>query len=285
MPTRTAIVTDSTSSLPASVAARRDVVVVPLQVVIGQEVRTEGVDVDSDDIAAAMRAGTPVNTSRATPEVFSRLYASLADEGADAVVSVHLSAEVSGTFDSAVLAGRDAPVPVHCVDSRQVGMGTAFAALTAADVRDAGGTAVDSAVAAAARGRAASAFFYVDTLEHLRRGGRIGAAAALVGSALAVKPLLGLRDGAIVPLEKVRTAQRALARLEDLAVEAAEACRHGVDLAVQHLADRRRAAEVADRLAERLGLADVAVSEVGAVIGAHVGPGMLAVTVSGRPAP
>ena len=123
--------------------------------------------------------------------------------------------------------------------------------------------------------------FYVDTLEHLRRGGRIGAAAALVGTALAVKPLLHVVNGTIAPLEKVRTASKALARLEDLAVQRAG---HGeVDVAVQHLAAGQRAVELGARLRERLPhVASLHVSEVGAVVGAHVGPGFLGVIVSRR---
>jgi DegV family protein with EDD domain len=121
--------------------------------------------------------------------------------------------------------------------------------------------------------------FYVDTLEHLRRGGRVGTAAALVGSALAVKPLLQIEDGRIVPLEKVRTAAKAISRLEELAV--AEAGDATVDLAVSHLASPDRAAELAHRLSERVpGLKRMVVTEVGAVIGAHVGPGMLAVVIA-----
>ena len=122
-------------------------------------------------------------------------------------------------------------------------------------------------------------WLYVDTLEYLRRGGRIGAAAAMLGSALAVKPLLNLVDGRLEPLERVRTSTRALARLEELAVR--EAADRDVDVAVQHLAAAERAREVADRLRARLPRArDVYVGEVGAVVGAHVGPGMLGVVVA-----
>ena len=175
-------------------------------------------------------------------------------------------------------------MPVLAVDSRQVGMGTGFAVLSAAQARDAGGDA--SAVAAAARRRVSitTSLFYVDTLEYLRRGGRMGAAAALVGSALAVKPILRIDDGRVVPYERVRTAGKALGRLEELAVDAAGAA--PVDVAVAHLASADRAATLADRLRERLATGlegrPVHVGEIGAVLGAHVGPGMVAVTVARR---
>jgi DegV family protein with EDD domain len=213
---RIALVTDSTAMLPASQAAERGVTVVPLQVVIGAKAYDEGVDPEAtpDTIAEALRAYTPVSTSRPTPAAFLEVYERAAAEGADCVLSVHLSGEVSGTFESAQLAARQASVPVVAVDTRQLGMATGYAVLAAADVIAAGGTVEEAAGAARARAEATTSLFYVDTLEYLRRGGRIGAAAAVLGSALAVKPLLTVAEGRITPLEKVRTTSRALARLE-----------------------------------------------------------------------
>ncbi len=142
----------------------------------------------------------------------------------------------------------------------------------------------EAAGAALARAAATTSLFYVDTLEYLRRGGRIGAAAAVLGSALSVKPLLTVTDGRITSLEKVRTTSRALARLEELAVAAAEDRK--VDVAVAHLSGADRAEELAGRLRARLAAnlddREVFVGEVGAVIGAHVGPGMVAVVVAPR---
>ena len=274
-----AVVTDSTASLPDNVVAAGGITVVPLQVVIGSEVYDEGSDETQRVVTEALRVHTAVSTSRPAPETFAAAYEAAAAAGAAAVVSVHLSAEVSGTYDSAVLGASRVDVPVLVVDSRQVGLATGFAALSAAAVADRGDGA--DAVAAAARDRAlaASSYVYVDTLEHLRRGGRIGAAAALLGSALAVKPLLTVADGRVEPLEKVRTASRAMARIEELVVQAAGT--GPVDLAVQHLGAERRARALADTLAERVPrAAEVWVREVSAVIGAHVGPGMVAVIVA-----
>jgi DegV family protein with EDD domain len=283
---RIALVTDSTAMLPASQAAERGITVVPLQVVIGAQSYDEGVDAEAtpDTIAAALKEFTPVSTSRPTPAMFLAAYEHAAAEGAEAVLSVHLSGEVSGTYESAQLAARDASVPVLTVDTRQLGMATGYAVLAAADVLDAGRPVEEAAGAALARASATTSLFYVDTLEYLRRGGRIGAAAAVLGSALAVKPLLTLTDGRIAPLEKVRTAARALSRLEELAVAAAED--RQVDVAVAHLAGPARAEALADRLRTRLAAnleeREVFVGEVGAVIGAHVGPGMVAVVVAPR---
>ncbi|TXL61850.1 DegV family protein [Aeromicrobium terrae] len=275
-----AIVTDSTASLDPVDAARERIEVVPLQVIIGAEVHTEGVDVTADMIAEALAAYVPVSTSRPTPDDFLTVYERLASEGATEIVSVHLSAKMSGTLDSAELAAKQASVPVTCVDTRHVGIATGFAAGRAAQVRDAGGDALAVADAARKAGESSTTLLYVDTLEYLKRGGRVGAAAALIGSALAVKPLLGFKDGSVVPLERVRTASKALARLEAIALEACRACDDGFDIGVQHLANPTTADAVAGRLAAELGRDSVPVDEVGAAIGAHVGPGMVAVVVT-----
>lgn len=285
--TQVVVVTDSTASLPAEVAQARGIRVVPLQVVIGARVLEEGPDGATPDVVAeALRDFVPVSTSRPAPALFADLYRSLEGEGVDEIVSVHLSGEMSGTFESAQLAALEVELPVHVVDSGQVGIATGYAALTAADVLDAGGTGEEAAEAALARGQAATSLFYVDTLEHLRRGGRIGAAAAILGSALSVKPLLEIAEGRVAPRERVRTASRALARLAELAVEAAGD--QPVDVCVSHLANAGRAEELAATLTERLadGLEgrEVMCGELGAVLGAHVGPGMVAVCVSPRPA-
>jgi DegV family protein with EDD domain len=284
---RIALVTDSTASLPLELAAEHGIVVVPLQVVIGSQSFDEGVEggATAATVAEALREWTPVSTSRPTPAAMREAYEKAAAAGATGILSIHLSSELSGTYESAQLAAQESPVPVTTVDTRQLGMATGFAVLSAAEVLAAGGSAGEAAEVARARTAETTSLFYVDTLEYLRRGGRIGAAAALLGSALAVKPLLKLEDGRVGMLEKVRTAGRALSRLEELAVAAARDRR--VDVAVAHLTNAERAELLADHLRDRLATnldgRDVVVGEVGAVIGAHVGPGMVAVFVSPRP--
>jgi DegV family protein with EDD domain len=278
---RVAVVTDSTSYLPVELVREHRIEVVPLQVVIGGTSYDEGADASSGTVAEALRTRQPVTTSRPGPAAFAEAYARVAGAGCTAVVSVHLSAQMSGTVESARLAATEAGVPVEVVDSGSLGMGLGYAVLSAAAAATAGGTAEEVAQVARDRAAASDAVFYVDTLEHLRRGGRIGAAAALLGSALAVKPLLRMVDGHIEALEKVRTSAKAIARLEEVAVSLAGT--GPVDLAVHHLASPDRADQLAARLRDRVpGLGDLHVSEVGAVVGAHVGPGMLAVVVAPR---
>lgn len=283
-----ALVTDSSSSLASDLTGERDITVVPLQVVIGGAVHDEcamgeeGPGATTDMVSEALQNWVPVSTSRPGPERFARVYREVAEAGATGIVSLHLSGDLSGTYESAMIGARTSPIPVVTIDTRQVSMGLGFAVLAAADARDAGADL--AAVADTARRVAAqtTSLFYVDTLEHLRRGGRIGATAALLGSALAVKPILQINDGRIGPLEKVRTSGKALARLEDLALRAVDD--RPVRIAVAHLATRPRAEVLAERLGERAGdhLVDgeVLIAEVGAALGAHVGPGMVAVAVA-----
>ncbi len=276
-----AIVTDSTAYLPQRTMERHGIISVPLTVVMGGRALEEGTEISARSLAQALQKRRPVTTSRPSPAVFAETYRKAAQAGAKGIVSLHLSAEFSGTYDAAVLAAREAPVPVRVVDTGMVAMALGFCALAAVEIAEADGT-VDEAVAAAEkRAAATAAYFYVDTLDYLRRGGRIGAAQALLGSALAVKPLLQLDGGRIELLEKVRTASRAIARLEEIV--AARSGTGRVDIAVHHLAAPERAALLSDRLRERVpGLVDLHVSEVGAVIGAHTGPGLLGAVVSPR---
>ncbi|MET9252554.1 DegV family protein [Streptomyces sp. NPDC048182] len=276
-----AIVTDSTAYLPAGAMERHGITAVPLTVVLGDRALEEGTEISTRSLAQALQKRRSVTTSRPGPALFAETYRRIAETGVDGIVSLHLSAELSGTHDAAVVAAREAPVPVRVVDTGMVAMALGFCALAAAEAVESGGTVDEAVTAAEKRAAATTAYFYVDTLDYLRRGGRIGAAQALFGSALAVKPLLCLADGRIEPLEKVRTASRAIARLEEIVADRAGSA--PVDVAVHHLAAPDRASALAERLRGRLpALHDLHVSEVGAVIGAHTGPGLLGVVVSGR---
>jgi fatty acid kinase fatty acid binding subunit len=282
-----AIVTDSTAYLPASVVDAHGIHVVPLHVIIGGTEFSEGVDVSTAEVAAALRSFKPVSTSRPSPQALLDAYEKAAADGADGIVSVHISADMSSTVESAHLAAQHSPVPVHVVDSRSLGMAMGYAVVSAAERAADGASLEDVAAHALSRCEAATVVFYVDTLEHLRRGGRIGSASAFLGSALAIKPILGLVDGSIRPLEKVRTSTRALSRLEELAATAALApeVEHGVDIAVHHLDSQARAEALATQLAQRVPGASIEVVELGAVVGAHVGPGTIAVAVVPRSGP
>ena len=275
-----AVITDSTAYLPDGVAEREGIGVVPLHVVLGRRTGAEGREVTPSEVALALsERRVEVSTSRPTPAELAAAYRAT---GSGRVVSVHLSKALSGTHDAALLAAREVAaegVDVRVVDSGTIAMGLGFAVLDAAAAARAGAPAEVVEQRARATAAATTCLFYVDTLEPLRRGGRIGAASALLGAALAVKPLLHVVDGRIALREKVRTTGRALSRMVELAGQAA--AEGPARVAVHHLAAPERAARVADELRSRLPrVAAVHVSEVGAVVGAHVGAGALAVVVS-----
>lgn len=276
MPT-IAVVTDSTASLPEDLRVRSGIRVVPIHVIVDGQTHLDGVDINSGEVVAALVGHKSVSTAKSTPHQFLAAYGDAAAAGAEAIVSVHLSSSLSGTFDAARLAARDVEIPVEVVDSRSIGMGLGFAALNAARAAAGGADLTAAAQVARRTGADSQVLFYVDTLEYLRRGGRIGKASAWMGSALRVKPLLHVVDGEVAPLEKARTATRALGRMADLAVQAAGD--RPVQVAVQHFDALARAEEMAGRLTEAL-RTEVVIADVGPVMGVHVGPGLVCVVIS-----
>lgn len=286
----TAVLTDSTACLPASMARAAGVEVLPLHVVVGRATYAEGVDIDATQVASLLRKGREkVSTSSPAPGEFVEHYRDLAERtGCDAVLSLHLSHRVSGTVDSARLAAAAVAgeVRVEVVDSEVLGMAMGYAACSAARAAAAGAGVEEVAAIARDRAAASSTYFYLDSLEHLRRGGRVGAAAAIFGSALAIKPLLTLADGEVQLLERVRTRGKALARLEQRCIADVKAVGdRRVDVAVHHLGWPEQAQDMCDRLRLELPAeTGVDLVELGAVTGVHTGPGTLAVVVSPRPA-
>ncbi|BCJ60778.1 hypothetical protein Jiend_42000 [Micromonospora endophytica] len=278
-----AVVTDSSAYLPPELVPAYRLTVVPLTVVLNGVEGLEGVEIlPSDAIRALSARRVAVSTSRPSPEQFVRPYRELLDAGADGVVSVHLSAGLSGTVEAAELAAAQFGDRVRVVDSRSCGMGLGFPALAAARAAAEGADLAGVRAAAVDTVGRTTIFFYVDTLEFLRRGGRINAAEALLGTALSVKPILHMPNGGIVLRDKVRTASRGVARLVELAVEAAGDA--PVDLAVHHLAAPHRAEQLLAALTTRLGdrLHETYVSEAGAAVAAHAGPGLACVVIHRR---
>ena len=274
-----AVITDSTAYLPAELLDGTTIDVVPVQVVIGGRPYDETDPAASPaHVADALRAWQPVTTSRPSPERFRLAFTHAAEQGADAIVCATLSSRMSATFESAELAAKEVDLPVHLVDSRTVGMGLGFAVLAGARMAAEGCAADEVASIIERKSRASTSLFYVDTLEYLRRGGRIGATRAAVGQALQVKPILQILDGEVMPLERVRTSAKALTRLTELTLAATLG--RGVEVAVQHLDAAERAEALAATLTEALPHSRVVLCPLGAVVGAHTGPGIVASVVS-----
>ena len=277
---RVAVITDSTSYLPTGWAAQWDIDIVPVQVIVAGQPFDETEDDQAQQVAEALREWKPVTTSRPSPARFLESYLRAQEAGATGIVVATLSSSMSATFESAVMAAKECEIPVEVVDTRSIAMGEGFPVVSGAQVARQGADLQQVAAIIRARAADSRVFFYVDTLEYLRRGGRVSAAKAAMGQALQVKPLLQVDDGHVERMEQVRTAGKALARLADLAVEAAGDV--PADIAVQHLGSPERAAALAHELRARVPSADVVEGTVGGVVGAHVGPGMVAVVVSPR---
>jgi DegV family protein with EDD domain len=272
-----AVVTDSTACLPAGLAGRSGILVVPLRVVADGMSADDGPSALSGELGAEVGRGARLSTASPAPERFAAAYAAAAAAGAAAVVSVHVSASLSGTVGSARLAAGDAPVPVRVVDSRSLGMGLGFAALSAAQAAQAGGRLDDVAAAASARSAGLRSFFVLDTLDRLSAGGRLDPSG--LGGVLTVRPLLHLAGGRVEVLEKLRTPSAAARRMEEAAAEYAAG--RAVDVAILYLGRPERGRALAGRLEQLIPAARHRfLTEAGAVIRAHTGPGMLGVVVA-----
>lgn len=276
---RVRVMTDSTAYLPNSLVRELDITVIPVQVIVAGTPFDETEDAQAQRVSDALRSWQPVTTSRPSPERFAQALWQDADNGAAGVVIATLSSAMSATYESALIAAKEAALAVRVIDSRTIAMALGFAVITGAQCARSGGSIDDVAEAISTVAATSRIYFYVDTMEYLRRGGRVSATRAAVGQALQVKPILTVRDGAVVMHEKVRTAGKALGRLQALALQAADEI-GTVRFAVQHLGAAERAAHLATSLAEAHPEAEIIECPVGGVVGAHVGPGMVAVVVS-----
>ncbi len=283
-PVQVAVVTDTTHYAPRPLVASRDVHEVSLYVNESGQQRREADMADFDAFYDRLaRTQDLPTTSQPSIGDFLAVYMPLLEAGRD-VVSVHLSGEISGTVASARAAAAEAAVAhpertIEVIDSRKACGALGYAALAGAAVAASGAGVEEVAARVRDAVEVVRLWFAIDTLEFLRRGGRVGAAQAWVGGALRIKPILSV-DGEITPVERVRTSGRAFERMiEFLHTQHADGADGWI---VQHI----RAAEQADRLVEVgreiFGTDPLFVSEIGPVIGAHVGPGLLG--VGGGPA-
>jgi DegV family protein with EDD domain len=279
-PAQTAVVCDTTAYLPSELVASRGIKTISLYVAVDGHQERESEISDYADFYERLRASEGgATTSQPSIGDFVSVYEPLLDEGRE-VVSIHISAGISGTFEAAGQA-RDRLVAegkggerIHVVDSRSAAGGMGLSVLAAAAAAAAGDDG-EAVVARADRAREElKMWFAIDTLEYLRRGGRIGGARAWIGSALKIKPILTLEEE-ITPVERVRTRARSIERLRDYARQRHES---GLDgWVVQHIQDDETASALLEDGREIFGCEPVFTSEIGAVLGAHVGPGLLGI--------
>jgi DegV family protein with EDD domain len=273
------VVTDSTADLPLDLAEEVGLRVVPMSVSFRDETFISRVTISDDEFYARLDAATQLpTTAQPNPAWFEEAYADCVDDGLTACVSLHVSRELSGTVAAARRAADDAGLPVRVVDSRQVGGGLALMAL-AAQRRAAAGGSVDEVVDAAGRARAGLAnYVVVDTLENLRKGGRVSGAQALVGNVLQVKPILTVRDGRIEPVQRARTFKRALDDIVGLVADRLAGA--PADVVVTHALAPERAEQLWARLHDRIEVARELTTVFGPVLATHTGQGAVAVAAT-----
>lgn len=271
-----AVVTDSTADLPREVVESLGLRVVPLSVTFGDATYISGVTLQTEAFYARLATAPRMpTTSQPSPAWFDEAYADCADDGHRAVVSIHCSAALSGTVTLARDRAKVAALDVEVVDTGLVGGSLGLAVLAAHRVAQAGGSVGQVVAAAQAVRERSIGLLVVDTLDHLRRGGRLTGAQTFVGTALKVKPILHLTDGRVEVRERTRTWTRALDRCVDLVAEVAGD--GAVDVVVVHALAPDRAEQLWERLEERVVLGERLQALIGPIVGTHVGPGAIGV--------
>ena len=270
------IVVDSTLDVPASVAVDLGIQIIPLNVQFGDETFLDQVEISSDEFVQRLKASPELpKSSQPPPARFEEAFRAATQSGHD-VLCLTLSTELSGTYNSARLAAETFdPEHVRVIDTRSVSIGGGFIAIAAARAVQGGASLTEAADLARSMPPRIALYAALDTLEFLHKGGRIGRASALVGSLLSIKPIVQIRDGQVLPVERVRTWRKALDRLATLAGEHAPA----EALGVMHVGNLSDAERLAERIAPHLTSGDVLLGQLGPVVATYGGPGLVGVVV------
>jgi DegV family protein with EDD domain len=269
------IVTDSAADLPAPIAASHGIEIVPLSVRFGSQSYLSGVELSTDEFWTKLRSSSDA-PSTAAPSAgdFQTRYEKLRGDGATGIVSLHLSSKLSATYQSAEVAAREiSDIPVEVVDTLAVTAGTGLMAVYAAERAAAGAGTVEIADELRAMASRVHLYGVIDTLEYLRRGGRIGGAAALLGTMLKVKPVIGLENGVVEPVDRVRTRAKALEHLVGIV-------RQHADRIDRFVVVSGEAPDTDQFLSMLDGVVPVTRDDVwpfGPIVGAHSGPGVIGV--------
>jgi len=274
---KVAIVTDSTADLPPELVEELGVTIVPLQVIFGDEAYREGVEITTEEFYERLVKSRQLPTTSA-PSVgdFQEVYERLLEE-VDSIVSIHIGAKLSGTIQAAQTARQSLAKPerIEIVDSQAVSVAIGFATMEAVEAARAGAKLAEVKAAAESAVQRAHVRFMLDTLEYVRRGGRIGRARAYMGTLLRVKPILSFREGEVYPEERVRTRARGLERMIQWAVRHQKVKR----AVVAHSTTLDEAESIGERLAMAFPNVKVHLIRFGPVIGTHGGPGTIGVGI------
>ncbi|MGE5653637.1 MAG: DegV family protein [Bacillota bacterium] len=276
------IVTDSTADLPLSLVARYGIGVVPLTVIFGEETYRDGVDLSSGDFYRRLVSDPRhPHTSQPSPAAFAQEYQRMSAEGAERLLVFSISSRLSGTYQAAVMASQMVDIPVDVIDTEQASLAMGWMVLTAAQAAESGASAEDILKWANDCKQRTSLLFVVDTLEYLKRNGRIGKASAMLGTLLSVKPILSLIDGVVTPVDKVRGSSKAIGRMVEICSQR-HAGQSGLRIGILHAASPEPAAKLAETIHEALHPEEILISEIGPVLGAHAGPNAVGVAIVPR---
>lgn len=274
--TRVRIVTDSTADLPKEFIVKYEITVVPLKVIFdGEEPLKDGIDIVTEQFYRRQVEKREVSkTSQPAPVEFATVYSELSD--GNSIISIHLSSALSGTFQSARMAKEMVPgADIEVIDTKSVSMGLGLIVLEAARAAGEGNT--KEAILEMVSGMISNiqVFFFVDTLEYMVLGGRIGKAQAFLGSILNIKPILFLKDGIVNPYEKVRGKTKAIERLAQIVEE--KVGKQKIKCSLVHGMDPEGLAQLYRKVMSRINCNEPVISDLGAVVGTHVGPGVLGI--------
>ncbi len=280
MTARVALITDSTSDLPVDLARERQIYVAPLHILWGGDNLRDGVDMTVEQFYQRLKTDSQLpTTSQPSPAAFAELYQQARSEtGADSVLVMTISADLSGTFASAQQACQMVDFPVRVVDLRTASIATGLAVFKVADARDAGASLDEATQLAQSLSTRTQLVFSLDTLEFLHRGGRIGGGRRLLGTAFNIKPILHVVDGKIEARESVRTRKRALSRLLEIINEVVDRDKP-LHIALLHGNAIEEARWLEEAVRQQYEPERILVASIGAVIGVHVGPGAIGFSV------
>lgn len=271
------IVTDSTADLQPEEAETLGITIVPLTVFFGEEAYLDNVELDSASFYSRLQTSKELpRTSQPSPASFQAAFTRLIEEGADGIISVHLSSKLSGTYQSACTARDSLPksvrkVPIELIDSQSISAGMALGLKRAAEEARQNIGVEEIKAHLIDQFRRTRIIAVLDTLEFVKRGGRIGRASAMLGNLLSFKPIIALKDGEVVPLERPRTRGKAYDRVTQIIAEGG---------ALQELAIAEASEEVGLQLAGALQSVyqgQISHYKLGSVLGTHTGPGTVAV--------
>lgn len=279
------IVTDSTCEAPPEVLHHPAVTVVPLSVVFGQEALRDGIEITREQFWARLPASNPLpTTSQAVPSDFLGYFEDFTAAG-DEVITIVLSAKLSGTYSSAIIAYESKPGwPIDVIDSTSISIGLGLMVQEAVAMVDAGATRAEIVARLLAMRAHVHIVFILETLEYLQRGGRIGKAQAFVGTLLKFKPLLGIVDGEVVPLARVRSRTKALESAQEILLKNVPDRGAKVRLALTHAVAPEETWALAAKMSKAFDSQNFFVAELGPVIGVHVGPGTIGIVAVGETA-